>query len=307
MPHPRVTILMACHQGAAHLPHQLDSIAAQRGVDWHLVASDDGSDDATPQLLERFRARNPDRVTLRRGPGRGASAHFLALMCAPDLPPGTLEAPVALADQDDAWYPTKLKQALTRLETVEGPAVYSARSRHVTREGRPLGLSRRHPGLPSFGNALVENRISGHAAVLNAEALALVRRVGPVTVPFHDWWLYLLMTGCGAQVICDASVVLDYRQHGGNLLGAPRGVMARLARLARVLGPEGPRLRAANRAALTHAAPWLTPQARALLADLDTAPGAGPARAARMMRLGLTRHHAAANAATWLAATLGRY
>ncbi|MBP0484498.1 glycosyltransferase [Sagittula salina] len=310
MPLPRVTILMACHEGAAHLEAQLASIAAQEGVDWHLVASDDGSRDATPEILAAFRARNPARVTLRAGPCRGAAAHFLDLLCASDLPEGTLDAPVALSDQDDIWYPEKLKQALFRLEMAScaplAPAVYSARSRHVTADGRPLGWSRQHHGAASFGNALVENRVSGHAAVLNPAALALVRAVGAVDVPFHDWWLYLLVTACGGTVICDPAVVLDYRQHTGNVLGAPRGVLARLSRLARVLGPEGPRLQAANRTALARAAPWLMREAHALLSDLDRAPRAGPARAARLARLGVSRRHAPADAALWLAAALGR-
>ncbi|WP_425074084.1 glycosyltransferase [Sagittula sp. S175] len=303
---PPVTILMACHQGAAHLQEQLDTIAAQRGVDWRLVASDDGSTDGTAAILQAFRASHPDRVRLRQGPRRGgrwgASMHFLDLLCDPDVPDG----PVALSDQDDLWYPEKLKQALLHLENAQGPAIYSARSRHVTEDGRPLGPSRSFHGAASFGNALVENRVSGHSAVLTAAALRLVRSVGPVEVPFHDWWLYLLLTGAGGEVIHDARVMLDYRQHGGNVLGAPRGALSRLARLSRVFGPEGPAMQRANRAALLRALPFLTPETRALLAALDMAPRCGPLRALRLTRLGVKRFNVAADTVLHLAATLGR-
>ncbi|WP_347100751.1 glycosyl transferase [Sagittula stellata] len=304
---PRITVLMACHQGAAHLGQQLASIAAQEGVDWHLRASDDGpgqaADDGTAALLARFRDAHPHRVTLHEGPRRGASVHFLSLLCAPDLGPG----PVALSDQDDIWYPAKLRQALSRLNSIPGPAAYTARSRHVDTHGHPLGLSRRPRGAPSFGNALVQNRVSGHAAVLNPQALALVRAVGPVDVPFHDWWLALLITGAGGTVVEDDAVVLDYRQHGENVLGAPRGWRARLTRAVRVLGPEGRRIMAANRTALARAAPFLTGDARALLARLDTAPAHGPARLRALSRLGVRRDAPAAQAVLALAATFGRY
>lgn len=300
---PRVTLLLASFQGAAHLRAQLDSFVAQDHDDWALRVSDDGSTDGTREIVARFRRDHPDRdITLRDGPRRGAAANFLSLLCDPALPPG----PVALSDQDDIWHPSKLRHALTTLAGIPGPAVYSAQSRHVTEDGTPLGLSRVHSGPPSFGNALVQNRVAGHCAVLTPEALALVRAVGPVEVPFHDWWLYLLMTGAGGTVRVSPEVVLDYRQHAGNVLGAHRGPLAGLARAAIVLGPTWRRWQAMNRAALDRARPWLTEEARALLAALDTAPPRGIARARALARLGITRDRPAATAFLRLAAVLGR-
>ncbi len=302
LPRPEITVLMATCQGAAHLPAQLASLAAQQGVDWALWVSDDGSTDGTWEILDRFRRETAQPVRLLRGPRRGAAANFLSLLCHPDLPAGA----VALSDQDDLWYPDKLARALTRLTRETGPAVYTARSRHVAADGTPLGASRALQGPPGFGNAQVENRVSGHAAVLNSEALALVRAAGPVTVPFHDWWLYLLITGAGGGVISDPAQVLDYRQHGQNVLGAPRGGLAALHRAALVLGPVGQGWMAQNRAALAQAMPLLTPEARHLLDALSTPPHRGLARARRVRRMGLTRQGATAQALIWLAAVLGR-
>lgn len=300
---PRVTVLLASYQGAAHLRAQLDSLAAQDHADWALRVSDDGSTDATREIVARFRDETPGHeITLLEGPRRGAAANFLSLLCDPTLPPGY----VALCDQDDVWYPSKLRHALATLAGTSGPAIYSAQSRHVRGNGTPLGLSRVHSGPPSFGNALVQNRVAGHCAVLTPRALALVRAVGPVEVPFHDWWLYLLMTGAGGTVTVSPEVVLDYRQHDGNVLGAHRGPLAGLARAAMVLGPTWRRWQAMNRAALDRAHPWLTEEARAILAALDAAPPRGIARARALARLGITRDHPAATAFLRLAAVLGR-
>lgn len=293
---------MATYQGAAYLPEQLASLRAQKDVDWLLWASDDGSHDGTWALLEDFRSEMPHAVRLLRGPGQGAATNFLSLLCHPDLPVG----PVALADQDDVWAPDKLIRALAHLKGTEGPAVYTARSRHVDADGTPLGASRELRGPTDFGNAQVENKVSGHAAVLNAAGLALVRRVGPVSVPFHDWWLYLLITGAGGQVICDQTQVLDYRQHGRNVLGARRSLMAGVRRAALVLSRVGQDWITANRAALMHAQPYLSQEARSSLAALTTAPHAGLGRVRQLRRLGVTRHERPAQALIWLAAMLGR-
>ena len=40
-PRPRVTVLLALYGGGPFLAAQLDSIAAQTGVDWRLIAGDD--------------------------------------------------------------------------------------------------------------------------------------------------------------------------------------------------------------------------------------------------------------------------
>jgi hypothetical protein len=312
---PPVTILMASYQGAAHLAAQLDSFAAQDHTDWALWVSDDGSTDGTQEIITAFGAAHPrHEIRLLPGPRRWAAANFLSLLCHPDLPPGH----VALSDQDDIWYPHKLRHALLALTQgqtggqtggqtqTKGVAVYSAQSRHVTGDGTPLGVSRVHAGHPSFGNALVQNRVAGHCAVLTPEALALVRAAGPVTVPFHDWWLYLLIIGAGGRVVVSSDVVLDYRQHEGNVLGAHRGPLAGLARAAMVLGPVYGRWQRANRAALDTALPHLTPATQALLSGLDAAPRWGIGRARAQADLGIARDRPFATAFLRLAMVLGR-
>lgn len=292
----RITVLMATRNGAAHLPAQLGSIAAQTGADWQLWVSDDGSTDGTPAILADFARTHPVRVL--EGPGRGAAANFMSLLCHPDLPAG----PVALADQDDIWHAGKLARAWAALEGVDGPALYGAASVHVDEGGAPIGASRPAPRGPSFENALVQNVVSGHSAALNAQALDLVRRAGPLPVPFHDWWLYALLSGVGARVILDAAQVLDYRAHGANVLGPSSGLGARAARAGLVLGGQWRRWRTAQWDALRTAQGLLVPEARALLDGLD---GSGPALALAMRRAGLHRQGAAGTAALLALTALG--
>ena len=228
MSRPMTIALCTCN-GMPWLPAQLDSLLAQGHKDWTLWVGDDGSSDGTLDCLAAFAAAHPGRLArIVAGPRRGSAANFLSLLCHPDFPPG----PVALCDQDDVWLPEKLGRAEAALRGAgEAPAVWAARylfCDEALAHRRPSTL---WPRPPSFGNALVQNILSGHTLTLNAAALRLVRQAGVQDVPHHDWWIYQLMTGAGARVLQEPEPMLLYRQHGTNTVGAQRGLRARLSRL----------------------------------------------------------------------------
>lgn len=55
------------------------------------------------------------------------------------------------------------------------------------------------------------------------------------TIVAHDWLAYIIVTAGGGKVIYDGTPTLDYRQHGGNLIGANTGFMDRIMRLRKML------------------------------------------------------------------------
>ena len=72
---------MATYNGAQYLPAQLDSILSQTYMDWHLYVHDDGSTDATIQILESYCAKHPDKFTiLDYDPMGGALHNFMSLL-----------------------------------------------------------------------------------------------------------------------------------------------------------------------------------------------------------------------------------
>lgn len=233
-----VAILMGTCHGEAFLPSQLYSIAAQTHANWSLWASDDSSRPDTWQVLEKYRhawaqESHPGRLHLRKGPQQGFAANFLSLLSAPDIHADYY----AFADQDDIWHTDKLARAVAALAAVppDTPALYTARTRLVDAEGRPLCLSPAASRGPGFGNALVQNIAGGNTMVLNAAARRLLCQTpGGEHTGLHDWWCYLIVSGSGGVVIHDATPCLDYRQHGGNLIGLRRGWSALPERVARV-------------------------------------------------------------------------
>jgi glycosyltransferase involved in cell wall biosynthesis len=227
----QITILMASYNGARYLPEQLASIAAQTHSNWRLIISDDGSSDATCAIIDAFAATYPFGKVLRvDGPRQGATANFLTLL----QQTATGSGFTAFADQDDIWHPTKLAKGLEYLKNTpdSAPAVYGCRVNIITENGRFVREGPTRPRGPSLRNAMVQNIIGGHGALLNPAGTAVLRAATRVPFPaYHDWWLYLLMTAVGGVVILDPNPRLDYRQHGSNLLGTNHDIRSKLRRL----------------------------------------------------------------------------
>src|SRR3970282_1936195 len=70
---PAISVVLPVRDGAATLEVALESVLASRGVSFELLCVDDGSRDATPQLLERAAARDA-RVRVMTRPREGIVA-----------------------------------------------------------------------------------------------------------------------------------------------------------------------------------------------------------------------------------------
>ena len=237
-----VMILLCTHNGAAFLQEQLASFLAQDHDDWSLWVSDDHSHDDTLTILERFRDDHPERnIHLFQGPGRGLAANYLSLLCQSAMPVGY----VAMSDQDDIWLPDRLSRAVREIQKAargsaeDKPVLYGSRTRLVDAGLTPIGTSRPVTRAPSFGNALVQNVMAGNTLAMNPAAMALARNAGADTqVPYHDWWLYLLLSGADARLVFDDRPSVLYRQHNSNSLGTNRSFKGKLRRLRMVRNAE---------------------------------------------------------------------
>lgn len=302
---PRVTILLATYNGAPYLNAQLASYAAQKDVDWDLWVSDDGSQDETQAIIAAFQKQQAGRHDIRvlTGPGRGSAANFMHLLTHPDLP---TDRPIALSDQDDVWHPGKLARALSVLSNLAPLTLYGAQSIHTDADLTPIGQSRMPTRAPSFCNALVQNIVSGHSTVMPPAVVELVRQAGvPADIPYHDWWLYQLVTGAGGHVHIDDARTIDYRQHRQNVMGAHAGLRASLVRIGQVLGHSYGDWVATNMQALGRVRTLLTPENQSVLDAINGAPK-GLLRAAALSRLGIYRQSRAGTASLYAAAALGR-
>lgn len=302
----KIQILMAVYDGAPFLPDQLRSLTSQTVNDWRLLASDDSDVDESRGIIERFAAEVPQEVALIRGPKAGFAANYLHLIRYAE--PG----PVALADQDDIWMPEKLARARDMLAAMpqDQPGLYCARPQPWSGTNgdfqRPMPATRRPLGLR---NALIENVAVGNTIVLNAAGAELARQMAPkVGALFaHDWWLYQLISGVDGYLHHDdGPPVVLYRQHGGNQIGAGRGLVAQIRRKRAVLRHAFAERLTLNAAAMEAARDVLTPENAALFDGFETARRLPVgARLAAFRRLGVYRQSVLGTAGFFGAAALG--
>ena len=223
----RIEVLLASYNGAAYIREQIDSILAQTYENWHLTGSDDGSTDATPEILEDYARRFPDKIT-RVFSGRrfgNARDHFFWLMaqCEAEY--------MHFADQDDVWHPEKVRimqQALEQAEAQYGaqtPLLVFTDQAVVDEDLKPLApslmkMQQQSPEKTDYRNILFQNIVTGCTSAINRSLANLAGQCSDTTqVIMHDWWLALVAARFGKLVYLDLPT-LDYRQHGDNSVGA---------------------------------------------------------------------------------------
>lgn len=263
-----VAILMGTYEGPEFFGRQLESIIAQTVTGWKLWISDDSSSPAMRNVLREHADALAGRVQCDDGPRRGFVANFLHLICRPDIDARYY----ALSDQDDIWDSDKLERALEWLETVPAsvPALYCGRVRLVDRDEQLLGMSPCFTRPPDFRNALVQSIAGGNTMVFNAAARQFLVKAGAdVDVVVHDWWIYLVVTGCGGRVRYDECPSLSYRQHEGNIIGGNFTWRAMVDRVVRALGGRQQAWHDRNMRALMRLMDSLSPAHRACLAVFE--------------------------------------
>lgn len=223
-----VSVLLAAYNGERFLPAQLASLQAQNHADFRVLWRDDGSFDGTAALLRaisqadgRFMASQAQQTHL------GAIGSFLTLMQQDDAPYS------ALCDQDDVWHADKLSRCLSAMQAAEAqygadtPLLVHHDCRVVDADGAMLhGSFFRHQGWDGSACALprllVQNNVTGCTCLMNAALRRLVAEHASAGALFmHDWFIALTAAAFGQIVFVDAPL-LDYRQHGTNVMGASR-------------------------------------------------------------------------------------
>lgn len=208
---PLVAICMATfNPDPVLLERQIASIRAQTHEEWLCLISDDRSSEKHFDRLRGLTADDP-RFALSRAEERlGFYLNFeRALKMVP--PQAAL---VALADQDDRWYPEKLAELLAARGDAQ--LVYSD-MRIVDETGRVIsdtfwrGRRNNHTSLASL---LLANTVTGAASLFRRELLHLALPFpAPIGDPFHDQWIACVALATGRIAYLDKPLY-DYVQHG---------------------------------------------------------------------------------------------
>jgi glycosyltransferase involved in cell wall biosynthesis len=283
-----ISVALCSRNGERFIAEQVASILAQTRLPQELIVSDDGSTDGTLELVEaavsEFNASHRGRairLTVLRNPtALGVVRNFEQAISAST---GDL---VVLCDQDDRWHPRRVELALEEFERRPDVLLVFGNARLVDDGGEPL----RHSLFEALELTSAErDGVRGSRALaalmgrnLVTGATTMIRRtLLAAALPFptewvHDEWLAVIAAATGSIDFLDAEII-DYRQHGANVIGARKpGFGARVNKL-REPRSERNRLLAARASALvdrlTQLGTRVTPQnlelARGKLAHED--------------------------------------
>lgn len=151
-----VEVLLSTYNGEKYLPDQLESVRRQSYRDVWVTVRDDGSTDGTSELLDRLLSGRP-YTRLVMGAHAGAAQSFMSLLRGVNSDVSY----AAFCDQDDVWLPDKLDIGVSRIQHLNGPAMYCSAVILVTEDLAEVKVHRRCVRGPSFENALAENIATG--------------------------------------------------------------------------------------------------------------------------------------------------
>ena len=216
-----------------HLRAQLASIADQDAAPrWLvLVEADGASGDAALDLAQQL---GLDAVVVR-GSGHldSVRAFELGLFTTLDLTDDHPDALIALSDQDDVWHTDRLARGVAALAGAPDTMLVHSDARLVDGQGAFLHASmfafeKRHKN-PRLRGLLYRNNVTGMTVLMRRAVVEVALPFPPQSGVhfFHDLWLALVAQAMGAArggkrggVDLINAPLVDYRQHGGNAVGA---------------------------------------------------------------------------------------
>lgn len=229
---PAVSIALATFNGGRHLAEQLQSLRIQTLEPLELIVCDDGSTDDTLEIVRAFAEGSPFPVRVHCQPiqlGYRRNFRSASALCSGEL--------IAFCDQDDIWHPEKLERlaeaftdpdvllAYHNANVVDGSGAFLHRKLDAGTERRELssgflGWKSSYGLLQMFRSSL---RRFDHLWDLSID------QNDRSQILAHDQWYFFLAGVLGRIEFLDEPLV-DYRQHGSNLYGAPkvRGILDRV-------------------------------------------------------------------------------
>jgi teichuronic acid biosynthesis glycosyltransferase TuaG len=211
---PLVSVITATHNGERFVAETLETVLAQTYAPIEHVLVDDASTDATPEILDDYASRHPDRIRVtkrneRAGPCRRrndalneARGDFLAWL-----------------DHDDLWLPHKIERQMDVLEEESDVGfVYTQWELFEHDTGRVLERSDISPEGDTLRRLVVEGCFVASSTVLFRRGAMERRGIRLRETDFswgddHMLWLELALDWRGALV---DEVLTRLRRHGAN-------------------------------------------------------------------------------------------
>lgn len=204
----KVSIAMATFNGAEYVQEQLESFLHQELLPDELVISDDGSTDSTMDIIEQFSEKAPfDVVVLKNTGERGYASNFNnALM-------NTKGEIVFLSDQDDVWFPNKIKNVVQVANQNEDKQFFINDCAYTDKHLKEAGFTK----LQQI-KAAGMNQSAFMMGCCSATRSEWLKKILPIPSGYksHDKWINFFAETLSQKVVIE-DVLQYYRRHGENV------------------------------------------------------------------------------------------
>lgn len=173
-----VSIVMCTYNGEQFLCEQLDSILAQTYPIYEIIIQDDHSTDGTLQIIQEYATRYPIIRFSQNQENLGFNRNFREALAKAT---GDL---IAIADQDDIWYPYKIEQQVNAIG--EHDACISAY--HTGKTYQKNGNMRTNTPIYQLEYLLFYDSTPGHSMLLRSDFVKYTFEHWDGHI-LYDWWL----------------------------------------------------------------------------------------------------------------------
>ena len=204
--YPKVNVVISTYNGERYIQEQLSSLFGQEYQNIDIYVRDDGSGDKTIQILQKYAERG--QIVLFKGENVGYCKSFMKLL------EMTEEGDYwAFCDQDDIWYPDKVRLAVEWMESQrqDKPLLYYSLSKMIDEEGNKLGIEKPPKKALNFYRAMTGTFGDGFSMVINKALREEMLKCNPEKVLAHDWLAGAVALGFG-KVHVNHKICAKYRR-----------------------------------------------------------------------------------------------
>jgi GT2 family glycosyltransferase len=210
---PRVSVVMGVYNGERFVREAVDSILQQTLDDLELIVVDDGSSDATPQILATI--DDPRLRVLRRDENRGHPASLNEGIAAARAPL------IARLDADDVAEPERLERQVAAMAAQHGLDVLGTWTTEIDADGQVIGGFSFPPSEPLIRWVLSFTNVVFHPTVIMRRDM--LRRIGGYDASVqcaddHDLFTRVLMHGGRISLLPER--LLRYRRSAAQISSA---------------------------------------------------------------------------------------
>lgn len=212
-----ISVIMPCYNAAPFIEEAISSVLQQTYPDAQIIVIDDGSDDATPDIIRNLAATHPDRITLLHQDHQGPyPARNLGLRHAR----GNY---IAFLDADDWWREDCLERLLRALQDSSADLAYCGWQNvgEYTSNSEPY-IPPAYEEQDTVSAFLRSCPWPIHAALVRRTVLDAVQGFSERCFSSMDYDLWLRILAHTRNIVRVPEVLAFYRWHGSGQISATK-------------------------------------------------------------------------------------